>query len=189
MEGNRNSVVWLPNGQQYFWKHCYGLLLVWISSFWLFLDGFMSPHLVLKPENSGISRSISWMLMPWLLASPGHQQPWYCPCRANESLFSTRNVFNYLWWWEMIENANICLCSLKQSLCHKSEDEWINYVLKVFNKALLWSLLTISAILRPILYLVVQVNLVMAIFHTFIHEECLCTQSMYTYFSVSKFTN
>ena len=21
--------------------------------------------------------SISWLLMPWLLASPGHQQPWY----------------------------------------------------------------------------------------------------------------
>ena len=25
----------------------------------------------------GLTRSISWLLMPWLLASPGHQQPWY----------------------------------------------------------------------------------------------------------------
>ena len=23
--------------------------------------------------------SISWLLMPWLLTSPGHQQPWYWP--------------------------------------------------------------------------------------------------------------
>ena len=22
-------------------------------------------------------KSISWLLMPWLFASPGHQQPWY----------------------------------------------------------------------------------------------------------------
>ena len=25
----------------------------------------------------GLTRSISWLLMPWLLTSPGHQQPWY----------------------------------------------------------------------------------------------------------------
>ena len=25
----------------------------------------------------GLTWSISWLLMPWLLASPGHQQPWY----------------------------------------------------------------------------------------------------------------
>ena len=24
-----------------------------------------------------LTRSISWLLMPWLLSSPGHQQPWY----------------------------------------------------------------------------------------------------------------
>ena len=24
----------------------------------------------------GLTKSISWLLMPWLLASPGHQQPW-----------------------------------------------------------------------------------------------------------------
>ena len=27
--------------------------------------------------GTGITRSISWLLMPWLLMSPGHQQPWY----------------------------------------------------------------------------------------------------------------
>ena len=25
----------------------------------------------------GLTRSISWLLMPWLLTWPGHQQPWY----------------------------------------------------------------------------------------------------------------
>ena len=29
------------------------------------------------PSYLGLTRSISWLLMPWLLASPGHQQPWY----------------------------------------------------------------------------------------------------------------
>ena len=44
----------------------------------------------------GLTRSISWLLMPWLLASPGHQQPWYWLCGIDRSLsYSTRN-FNYL---------------------------------------------------------------------------------------------
>ena len=29
------------------------------------------------PSYLGLTRSISWLLMPWLLTSPGHQQPWY----------------------------------------------------------------------------------------------------------------
>ena len=28
------------------------------------------------PSYLGFTRSISWLLMPWLLTSPGHQQPW-----------------------------------------------------------------------------------------------------------------
>ena len=27
------------------------------------------------PSYLGLTRSIPWLLMPWLLASPGHQQP------------------------------------------------------------------------------------------------------------------
>ena len=27
------------------------------------------------PSYFGLTRSISWLLMPWLLTSPGHQQP------------------------------------------------------------------------------------------------------------------
>ena len=33
------------------------------------------------PSYLGLTRSISWLLMPWLLTSPGHQQPWYWQCR------------------------------------------------------------------------------------------------------------
>ena len=33
--------------------------------------------LVLKLEYFGWTRLLQWQLMPWLLASPGHQQPWY----------------------------------------------------------------------------------------------------------------
>ena len=31
---------------------------------------------VREPSYLGLTRSISWLLMPWLLTSPGHQQPW-----------------------------------------------------------------------------------------------------------------
>ena len=47
-------------------------------------------YLVLKLEYSGITRSITWLLMPWLPVSPGHQQPWYWTCRINRSLCSVR---------------------------------------------------------------------------------------------------
>ena len=37
------------------------------------------------PSYLGLTGSISWRLMPWLLTSPGHQQPWhwlYRICRS-----------------------------------------------------------------------------------------------------------
>ena len=48
------------------------------------------------PSYLGLTRSISWLLMPWLLASPGHQQPWYGLCRIGRSLFYLRKGFNNL---------------------------------------------------------------------------------------------
>ena len=59
------------------------------------------------PSYRSLNRSISWLLMPWLLASPGHQQPWYWPCKIGKSGSYTRKDFNYLWhvsveeWHEM----------------------------------------------------------------------------------------
>ena len=42
------------------------------------------------------TRSKPWLLMPWLLASPGHQEPWCWLCSINRSLSSMRKDFNYL---------------------------------------------------------------------------------------------
>ena len=41
-------------------------------------------------------RSVSWLLMPWLLTSPGHQQPWYWLCRLCKSWSYWRKDFNSL---------------------------------------------------------------------------------------------
>ena len=46
--------------------------------------------------NIYIVETISWMLMPWLLASPGHQQPWYWLCGIGRSLSCMRKDFIYL---------------------------------------------------------------------------------------------
>ena len=48
------------------------------------------------PSYLGLTRSISWLLMPWLLTSPGHQQPWYWLCRMGRFLSYFRKDFNYL---------------------------------------------------------------------------------------------
>ena len=49
---------------------------------------------VWAPSYLGLTRSISWLLMPWLLASPGHQRPWYRlfkigPCLLRGSFFTS----------------------------------------------------------------------------------------------------
>ena len=48
------------------------------------------------PSYLGLTRSIAWLLMPWLLMSPGHQQPWYWLCRIGRFLSYLRKDFNYL---------------------------------------------------------------------------------------------
>ena len=40
----------------------------------------------------GLTRSTSWLLMPWLLVSPGHQQPWYWLYRMGRSLSCLRKI-------------------------------------------------------------------------------------------------
>ena len=48
------------------------------------------------PSPLGLTRSISWLLMPWLLTSPGYQQPWYWLYRRCRSLSHLRKYFKYL---------------------------------------------------------------------------------------------
>ena len=38
------------------------------------------------PSYLGLTRSLSWLLMPWLLTLPRHQHPWYWLCRICKSL-------------------------------------------------------------------------------------------------------
>ena len=68
---------------------------------------------VLKPEWFWMTRSISLLLMAWLLVSPGHQQLWYWLCWINISLTSIRNAFERLLKqrWE-IKNVDIFSCYL-----------------------------------------------------------------------------
>ena len=60
-----------------------------------------SAHKYLTLNMRGLNylcstRSISWLLMPLLLSSPGHQQPWHWLCRIGRSLSYLRMDFNYL---------------------------------------------------------------------------------------------
>ena len=55
-----------------------------------------STLLMLRLEYCRRTGSIPWLLMPWLLVSPGHQQPWHWWCRINESLPSIRKDFSHL---------------------------------------------------------------------------------------------
>ena len=45
-----------------------------------------------EPEYSRRTCSISWLLMPWQIVLPGHQQPWYWLSRINQSLNVFENV-------------------------------------------------------------------------------------------------
>ena len=46
------------------------------------------------PSYLGLTMSISWLLMPWLLTSPGHPQPWYWLCRICRPWSYLRKDFN-----------------------------------------------------------------------------------------------
>ena len=53
-----------------------------------------------SPDCTGQTSLISWLLMPWLQVSPGHQQPWYW---LNErGMFSSCLRVN-LWWCFLVE--------------------------------------------------------------------------------------
>ena len=61
------------------------------------------------PSYLGLTRSITWLLRPWPLTSPEHQQPCYWLCRICRSWSYLRKEFKYL--WVMRWNISICLCS------------------------------------------------------------------------------
>ena len=85
------------NNDMFLWCH--------IPSQWSNNGDEFAAHLVMKisltlnmwePSYLGLTRTISCLLMPWLLVSPGHQQPWYWQCSTGRILFYLRKDFNYL---------------------------------------------------------------------------------------------
>ena len=75
----------------------------------------ITPLLTLNvqgPSYLGLTRSISWQLMPWLLTSPGHQQSWYWLYSICRSLSYLRKNFKYL--------------------CHINVEEWHKMYVHVY---------------------------------------------------------
>ena len=93
----------------YFYNYCH----IWTQAS-LGLDEL--TLYVQGPSQLGLTRSISWLLMPWLLASPGHQQPWYWLCRISRSLSYSRRNFNcvLLVWRNDIKCKYMFTFSLKK---------------------------------------------------------------------------
>ena len=58
---------------------------------------------VCETHYSGSTKSVSWLLMPWFPASPGHQHPWYWLCRMGNYLSHLRKDFNYLCYASVVE--------------------------------------------------------------------------------------
>ena len=78
-----------------------GNVIIKIRWLWDCLIFIVRIHLLLTlsvrgPSYLGLTRSISWLLMPWLLTSPGHQQPWYWLYRICRSFSYLRKCFKYL---------------------------------------------------------------------------------------------
>ena len=73
------------------WQHSCQPIIIYVRLLLLAnRDGLCQQHqpLYMTSVHSsylGLTRSISWLLMPWLLTSPGHQQPWYWLCKICRS--------------------------------------------------------------------------------------------------------
>ena len=59
---------------------------------------------VREPSYLGLTRSISWLPMPWLRTSPGHPQPWYwlcIICRSWSYLINVELSSKLFWFYEL----------------------------------------------------------------------------------------
>ena len=73
--------------------------------------------LELQPEYSGWTRSIPWLLIPWLPVLPGKQNPRHWLGRINGSLFSIGEYFNYHTYasWLLRNDYKCSFCFLKSN--------------------------------------------------------------------------
>ena len=88
-----------------YWMNCFAIILLIFQYDYIHIDNNFSSCQcwwallnlnVRGPSYLGLTKSISWLLMPWPLSSQGHQQPWYWLCRIGRSLSYLREDFIYL---------------------------------------------------------------------------------------------
>ena len=83
------SLLWRQgNIMKYFYFVSHMFHLKWLH--------IINPLCAGGPSYLGLTRSISWLLMPWLLTLPGHQQSWYWLYRICRSFSCLRKDFKYL---------------------------------------------------------------------------------------------
>ena len=76
--------------------------IIWTNDYpgaWCNMSSLSHSELTLNVPGLSylfLTSSKSWLLMSWLLTLPGHQQPWYWPCRIGRSLSYLRKGFKYL---------------------------------------------------------------------------------------------
>ena len=65
------------------------------------------------PSYLGLTRSISWLLMPWLLTSPGHQQPWYWRRQdiSSHDIDRVEYAGPGLTWWRILTTCDVSMWS------------------------------------------------------------------------------
>ena len=99
-------VVWWPVGSDNGLSPARRPVIIWTNA------GILLTLNVRGSSYLGLTRSISWLPMPWLR----HQQPWYWSCRISRALSYSRRNFNYLC---LIRNDITCkymfMFSLKKS--------------------------------------------------------------------------
>ena len=107
------------------WNSCYHdmVILVWLRKPGLMFGATVTTFTlhVRGPSYLGLTSSISWLLMPWLLTSPGHQHPWYWLCRIGWSLAYLRKNLKYLGMpmWRYAKNCNYMFLFLLKNLARK----------------------------------------------------------------------
>ena len=82
-----------------YWHNMKEINLFFVSSLHMYINKHNYLFLTLNvqgPSYLGLTRAISWLLKPWLLTSPRHQQPWYGLCRICRSWSYMRKDFKYM---------------------------------------------------------------------------------------------
>ena len=77
------------------------------------------------PGYLGLISSISWLLMRWLLASPGHHQPCYWPCNIGKYLSYSRKDTKYpCQCGEMAWNVDITFVPSEKFSTEMVNNQW-----------------------------------------------------------------